>query len=133
VESQAKVRSTIQRHFNTWKPLGRIFSQSRMASLRHPDASQAAPRVLDDLYLPAEGFLDPLNKATLVVRTVRPDQLESRKAALERFQEVFATRMILDVGLVDEDVQDQPICIDEQMPLATFDFFAPIVAAKPPF
>jgi hypothetical protein len=89
--------------------------------------------MLDDLYLPAEGFLDPLHKATLVVRTVRPDQLEARKAALKRLQEVFAARMILDVGLVDKDVQNQPIGVDEQMPLATFDLFAPIVAAKPPF
>ena len=41
--------------------------------------------------------------------------------------------MILDIGLVDKGVHDQPIGIDEDMPLAPFDFLAAVIAASPPF
>jgi hypothetical protein len=41
--------------------------------------------------------------------------------------------MILDVGFMHQHMQDHPIGIDEQVPLAPFDLFAAIVATKPPF
>ncbi len=98
-----------------------------------PNASQATPGMLDDLHLPAERFLDPLDKAAFLVCTVGPDEFKTGKAALERFQQKFAAMVILDVGLMDEDLQDQPIGIDEQMPLPPFDLLAAVIAAKPPF
>lgn len=58
--------------------------------LERPDAAQAAPGMLDDFHLPAQRFLDPLDKATLVVRTIRPDEFEARKAALQGFQQESA-------------------------------------------
>jgi len=36
--------------------------------------------------------------------------------------------VILDTGLVDKSMQDQPIRVDEQMPLAPIDFLAAVIA-----
>jgi hypothetical protein len=41
--------------------------------------------------------------------------------------------MILDVGLVDQHTQDQPIGIDEQMPLAALDTFPTVITTRPLF
>jgi hypothetical protein len=132
VESQANVRSTIQRHFKTWKPLGRICSQSMIASLgahtyRRPlqgcsTISTSHPSVA----------LFPRLKAAFLVRTVGPDELQSGEAALERLQEMLAALLILDVGLMHQHVQDQAQSVDEQMPLAPFHPLAAIIAAPPP-
>ena len=89
--------------------------------------------MLDDFYFPAECLLDPLHKAAFVVGTIGPDQFEPRKAALQWLQEVSAPCMILPVGFVDQHMQDQPIGIDEQMPLAALDPFPAVVATRPPF
>ncbi len=86
-----------------------------------------------NLDFPSERRLDPLVKALLLVCTIGPDQLKTRKDPFERCKQVFAAAVVLDVGFMDKQVQNQPIGIDEQVPLASFDLFAPIVAAKPPF
>ena len=101
--------------------------------LWRPDAAQAAPGMLDDFYCPAQRLLDPRHKAAFVVGTIRPDECESWKAAWQGLQEVSAPCMILDVGFVDQHVQDQPIGIDEQVPFTALDPLATIVTAKPPF
>ena len=98
-----------------------------------PDASQAAPRMLHDLYLPTERRFDPLHETTLLVSTIGPDQLQPRKAVFEQREQKFPAIIILDIGFMHQHLHDQAIGIDEQMPLAAFDFFAAIVAAKPPF
>src|SRR2546423_15581830 len=41
--------------------------------------------------------------------------------------------MVLKTGLVHELVHDQPIRVEQEVPLAAFDLFAPVVAAPPPF
>src|SRR5260221_13651844 len=98
-----------------------------------PDATQATPRVFDDLDLPAERRLDPLDETTLVVGAIGPDQLEPRKGSLERRKQELAPIVILDTGFMDEDLHDQPIGVHEHMALAAFDLLAAIVAAQPPF
>jgi hypothetical protein len=55
-----------------------------------PDASQATPRMFDDLDLPAQRRLDPGDEAACIVPTLSPDELEPREAALERSQQEFA-------------------------------------------
>ncbi len=70
---------------------------------------------------------------TFLVRTVDPDQLESGKAASQRFQEEFAACRILDLGLLDQHLQDQARGIHEEMPLAPFHFLAAVIPASPPF
>ena len=97
-----------------------------------PDAWQSAPRMFDDLHGRAKRRLDPLDEAALLVPALGPDELEARKAVLEWFEQAFSTVLILDVGLMHQHVEDQPIGIHEQMPLAAFDLLAPIVAAGPP-
>ena len=99
----------------------------------NPDPWQATPGMFDDLHLPAQFRLDPLAEAFLLVSTIGPDQLEPRKEALERCQQELATASVLTTGFMHQHVQHQPIRIDQQMALAAFDLFAPIVAAGPPF
>jgi hypothetical protein len=86
-----------------------------------------------NLHLPAQCCFDPLDEATLLVRTVSPHETQSRKAALEWLQEQFAALLILDVGFMHEQMQDHPSGIDEQVPLAPFHAFATVKAARPPF
>ena len=86
-----------------------------------------------DLDIPPQRRPDPLVEALLLVSTIGPDQLQTRKEPLERRKQAFAAAVVLDIGFMDEHMQDQPIRIDEQVALAAFDLFAPIVAASPPF
>ena len=92
------------------------------------DVSQTTPGMFDDLDLRAEYLLDPFDKTSFLVGTIGPDQLESGKETFERREQEFATRVILDTGLVDKSMQDQPIRVDEQMPLAPIDFLAAVIA-----
>jgi len=98
-----------------------------------PDTSQAAPGMVHNLDVPSQLRLDPLAEAFLLVAAIRPDQLQTRKDPFERRKQVFAAAVVLDVGFMDERMQDQPSGIDQQVALAAFDLFAPIVAASPPF
>jgi hypothetical protein len=72
-------------------------------------------------------------KPSFLYSVICPDQLETRKGPWKRRKEALAAAVVLDVGFMDEHVQDQPIRIDEEVALAAFDLFAPIVAASPPF
>ncbi len=89
--------------------------------------------MLDDLHLPTEPLLHPSYEIALLVGAIHPDQLEARKAVFERGKQVFATVVVLNTGLVHQEVHDQAVGIDEQMALAAFDLFAPVVTARPPF
>ena len=100
---------------------------------RGPDASQATPGVFDNLDLPTQRRLDPLDKAAFLVSTIGPDQLETRKALSERREQVFATVVVLKTGLMHELVHDQAVGIHQDMALAAFDLLATVVAAPPPF
>ena len=93
---------------------------------------QAAPGMFHDLYLPVERFFDPLAEAFLLVSALGPDQLETRKDSFQRCKQELATASNLNIGLMHQHLQDQPIRIDQQVASAFFDFFAAIVAAKPP-
>jgi hypothetical protein len=98
-----------------------------------PDVSQATPGVLNDLNFPAEYLLDPLNKTTFFVGTIGPDQLESGEETSQRFQQEFATMVILDIGFMDEDLQDQADGIDKQMSFAPLDGSVRRHSREPPF
>ena len=62
-----------------------------------------------DLDLPPQRRLDPLAEAFLLVSTIGPDQLETRKDLGERRKQAFAAAVVLDVGLMNQDLQDQPM------------------------
>ncbi len=100
---------------------------------RDQDASQATPRVFDDLDLPAELRIDPLAEAFLLICAIGPDQLETRKVSPQRRKQELATASVLKVGFMHQHMQDQPIRVDEQMTFPALDLFSPIEAAKPPF
>jgi len=100
---------------------------------RDPNPSQAAPGMFDDLDVPPQLRLDPLAEAFLLVSAIGPDQLETRKDPLERRKQGLAAASVLDVGFMHQHVQNQPICIDEQMALTAFDLLAAVIAAGPPF
>src|ERR1700730_3463606 len=84
-----------------------------------------------DLDIPSERDLDPLVEAFLFGAAIGPNQLETGKDPAQRREQVFAAAGVLDVGLTDERMQDQPIRIDQQVALAAFDFFPSIVATNP--
>src|SRR5258708_12995430 len=86
-----------------------------------------------DLDLPSQRRLDPLAEAFLLVAAIGPDQLQTRKDSVERRKQAFAAAVVLDVGLMNLDMQDQPSVIDQQVALAAFDLFAPTLPATPPF
>ncbi len=133
MESQAKVLSTIQRHLSTWKPLGRIFSQSMTVSFgaqtpRWPlqgcsTTSTSQPNV----------SLLPLDEVAFLVRAVDPDQLEPRKTAAQWLQEVFAALVIQETGLMHQHMEDQTQGVDEHVPFTPFHFLATVIPASPPF
>ena len=100
---------------------------------RSPDASQATPGVFDDLDVPAQLRLDPLAEAFLLVAAIGPDQLEPWKDLFERREPEPAAAVILDVGFMNQHVQDQSHGIDQQVALAPLDLLAAIIAARPPF
>ena len=77
--------------------------------------------MLDNLDVPPQRGFDPLNEATLLVAAIGPDEFESRKAALQRSEQQSAAVVILDTGLMDEDLQDQAIRVDQQMTLTALD------------
>src|SRR5258708_25401974 len=89
--------------------------------------------MLHNLDLPSQCCLDPFVEALFVVSTIGPDQLETRKDPAERCKQAFAAAVVLDVCLMNQDLQDHPSGIDQQVALASFDFFPPIVATNPSF
>ena len=100
---------------------------------RNQDPAPAAPRMFHDLDLPAKRCLDPLTEAFLLVSAIGPDQRQTREASSQRSQLLLAPTSVLDLGFLHQYVQDHPSGVDEQMPLAPFDFLAAIEAADPPF
>ena len=86
----------------------------------------------DDLECPLGKGLGPLDELAGVA-TVGPDQHQSCEQTLEPLEDQFGAIAILDVGLVNDDRQDQAERVDDQMTLAAIDLFAGIIAVRPPF
>src|SRR6266699_2934792 len=84
-----------------------------------------------DFDLPPQRRLDPLAEAFLLVSTIGPNQFETRKDLGERCKQTFAAAVVLDVGLMNQDLHNQPSGIDQQVALAAFDFFPAIIATNP--
>ena len=92
----------------------------------------------DDFELPRSGPRDSACGLCCVVSAVSENALDEREeapgAAIEHEP---CTVTILDVGGVDHDVQEEAKRIDENVPLATLDLLACIVALRidrrPPF
>src|SRR2546425_10036639 len=87
--------------------------------------------MLHNLDLPSQCRLHPLVEAFFLVSTIGPDQLETWQDPAERRKQAFAAAVVLDIGLMNQDLQDQPVGINQQVALAAFDLFASIVATNP--
>ena len=98
-----------------------------------PDASQATAGMFHHLDIPSQRGLDPLAESFLVVAALGPDQLQTREAPGERRKQELGAAGVLDIGFMDEHVQDQPVGINQQVAFAALDLFAPVIAASPPF
>ena len=86
-----------------------------------PDTSQAAPGMVHNLDVPSQLRLDPLAEAFLLVAAIGPDQLEPWKGLFERREPEPAAAVILDVGFMNQHVQDQSHGIDQPVALAPLD------------
>ena len=69
-----------------------------------PDTSQATPGMFHNLDVPSQFCLDPLAEAFLLVAAISPDQLQTRKASLERRKQEPAAAVVLNIGFMDEHV-----------------------------
>jgi len=115
------------------EPFGPDLRPVHFRPFRGPDPWQATPGMLDNLDLPAQRHLDPLDKAAFAVSALGPDQLEPGKACSERREQIFATIVILQTSLMHQQVDNQAVGIHQDMALAAFNRSAAIVAAPPPF
>jgi hypothetical protein len=76
--------------------------------------------------------LDPRDHLARI-RWIGPDHPQARERVPEECQQGFGPVTILHTRRGDNDGQDQPERVDEEMPLAAFDLFVDIKAAEPPF
>src|SRR5271155_4437800 len=116
--SQAMVRSTIQ----------------RLGSCTNPDARSDR----DDFgFEIGQDFGEPVGKNWTLIGAVGKQLLEEWKLAKQRGEQQQAAIAVLNVGGMDDGVQQQTECIDQNMPLLALDQLAGIEAmridAGPPF
>jgi hypothetical protein len=67
------------------------------------------------------------------IRLIGPDHPQTRELVPENCQQGLGPVTILHTRRGDDDGQDQPERVDEEMPLAALDLFVRIKAADPPF
>ncbi len=92
---------------------------------------------LDDLQTPSAGARDRGGHSRPLIAAVRIDARDEREAASGPAQEIQGAVAVLDVGGVDDDVQQEAKRVDEDVPLAPERFLPRIVARRidrgPPF
>jgi len=76
--------------------------------------------------------LDPCDQLA-GIGLIGPDHPQTRELVPEACQHGFSPVTILHTRRGDDDGEDQPERVDEEMPLAAFDLFMDIKAAEPPF
>lgn len=117
--SHANVRSTTQRLGRTSKPLA---VSDRLTYFGHQCG---------------HGFLLPLGEDGSLIAAVGEQFSQKRIAPEQRLEDQNAAVTVLDIGRMNQRVQQQPYCIDEDMPLLAFDLFPRIIPARvnaaPPF
>lgn len=89
--------------------------------------------MLNHLDLRAKLRFDPLDQAAFLVCALHPDEFETGETALEGSTQEFAALLVLDISFMDEDVHEQAVGINQDVPLAAFPFVASVVTASPPF
>ena len=86
---------------------------------------------LDDLQHPAAGLCEGNSERRSLVSGIGEDALdEGKETAGAPIEDEPRAIAVLDVGGVDDDVQDETERVDEDMPLAARDLLARIIALR---
>jgi hypothetical protein len=75
---------------------------------------------------------DPLQEFA-GIPSIGPNEPDPRKAVSYPSQKQFGSISILNIGCMHDYSNNQPECIYEQMPFATVDFLAGVIAMEPTF
>ena len=86
----------------------------------------------DDLQDPVAQFSGPLDQLA-GIPPIGPDQLEPRELPDQLGQHQFGPVAVLDIGRMHDEGQEQTHGVYDNVPLATLDLLAGIVAARPLF
>jgi site-specific DNA recombinase len=99
----------------------------RLPALWHPHPT---PGTLDDLGAPAQDLLHPVRTFLLaVVAGVQPQMSHAREQLLGVLQEDLYAVAVEDAGRVDPRLEQQTLCIYENMAFAALYLLAPVVAS----
>ncbi len=101
-------------------------------TLRQDHKADDIIATLDDFQNPVSKRSRPFNQFASIT-TVRPNQLQASMPPMELAQHQLGSVAILNVGGMNNDGQYQPQRVDDNMPLATVDLLARVVAMRPPF
>lgn len=99
------------------------------------DEASSDVRALDDLHVDRpEGSTQPADPGDELSRvsSVRPDLAQPEESVRERGQKELRAIAVLNVSRMNDDRQEEPQRVDEDVPLPTTDFLARIVTARPP-
>src|SRR5450759_3128607 len=86
-------------------------------------------RMLDDLDAPTQLPLDP-GLACAGIPLIQPDVGQTPEQVLHTLEHVRHGRPILNVRGVHRRCEHQPQCVDQEMPLASTELLATVVAAN---
>ena len=114
-----------------------IPSQPTEGPLHHPAVGEYGETgdvvaSFDDFQHPTPKLKRPVNQLPRIT-AVSSDQLETTELTFEFGQHHLGPISILHVGAVNHHGQDQPQRVYDNMPLATLDLLAGIIAANPFF
>src|SRR5690349_19589094 len=100
----------------------------RFLARSNPEAMNTGPPVLGNLQCPSEMVLHPGLQPLIV--SVGPDELDPGEQEVETGEEKHAADLVVEIGWMNLDLQDCAFRIDEDLPLATGNLLATIVAAR---
>ena len=83
---------------------------------------------LHDLQFPGSGAPDDECHLLARIPAIRKDPLDEGKHAPRPTQQVEGAITILNVSRMNDDAQQEAQCVDQDVPLATFDLLARVVA-----
>lgn len=105
-------------------------------SLRQ-DFEASSSGSLDDLQSPYSGACDHASHLLTSVAAVGEDKLDEREQSSRSAQQVESTIPVLNIGGMNNNVQQETQRVDQDVPLATLDLLARVVARRikrrPPF
>src|SRR3954447_9198128 len=101
----------------------------RLLSWSDPEAVNTSPPVLGNVQRPAELFLEP--EAQPLIVGIGPDECDPGEQAVEIGKQKHAAHLVVEIGRMNLGLEDGALRIDKDLPLATGDLLAAIVAARP--